>query len=253
MTPLTAPAGIPAAPHLTIAVLKDGTVHAIGSLCAPGGTWSTEQDGWIPAQTTAARLDRPVRVSVGRAEGQVTSYLVHPDGELEEIPSRTRSKSQPPDPRWTDGTLDRHPLTEPLRAAQRAANWPVAQTAVTRLADDIRAEHNDQHPYTILAAELEGLIALHARDWPTAARRYTLAAETRHNLSAPPMGTRLALGNALAAWLQASAEPGMLEHGYSLVHFLIRATPYDTRAIATVQRQLAYVLQLHSVPAGADR
>ncbi|RLU82565.1 hypothetical protein CTZ27_30050 [Streptomyces griseocarneus] len=239
-TPYPPPAaGIPADPHLTIVALPDGTVHAATTPSDPGGLWSSVHSAWRPAQTEAQRLGRPVRVSVGQQDGTVMAYLVHPDGRLDWASAHPQLPMPDHlDSRWLDVTLDQHPLVETVRAAQRATNWPAAQVAAGRLAGQVRTELGDDHPHTVLAAELEGFFALHARDWPAAARLHLTVAQERHRLSAPPGDTRRILHNAVAAWLHLRTDPEATALGFALAHLLLRLAPHDSRALSAVLRTL---------------
>lgn len=237
---LSADTGIPDEPHLTLVVLPDGTVHAIGGfLPETGGLWSSVHAAWRLAQAEAEQLGRPVRVSVGQQDGTVAAYLAHPDGRLDPIAAHPQPPAtDPADSRWLGGGLDQHPLLDMVRTAHREEAWHAAQMAAGRLAAQVRAELDDDHPHTVLAAELEAFFALHARDWPAAVRLHLLVAEGRHRLSAPPEPTKRALHNAVAAWLHGRTGHQMDAHGYALAHLLVRIAPHDARALSAVLRSL---------------
>ncbi|MFF4534281.1 hypothetical protein ACFY1P_34040 [Streptomyces sp. NPDC001407] len=219
-------------------MLADGTAHAAGAPSG-GGLWNSVHAAWRPAQIEAQRLGRPVRVSVGHLDGTVAAYLAHPNGQVD----WAYAHPQPPmpehlDSRWLDGTLEQHPLVETVRAAQRATDWRAAQAAAGRLAAQVRAELGGDHPHTVLATELEGFFALHARDWPAAARLHLAVAEDRHRLAAPPGDTQRVLHNAVAAWCHARSDPEAAALGFALAHLLVRIAPHDSRALSAVLRNL---------------
>lgn len=239
---MTANATLPFGPLLTILVLpRGGGVHASGRLLIAASPSTALNQAWTMARTAAKSLDRAVQVSVGRSNGTVETFMMDRDG------SRVRLSAppvlpplDPADPRWTDGRLITHPLVAPIKAAEADQGIPRARAAAYQLAQQLRRELDPNHPYLVLADELQAHFALRDEDWPFASRLYRATADTRHRLRSPAGDQRFTVHNAVASWLSASeTDAQVLADGYQLGHLLVRVAPRHSKAIAAVLDRLS--------------
>ncbi|MGA5442272.1 hypothetical protein ACPCKW_22520 [Streptomyces griseoincarnatus] len=231
---------IPLDPLTTVLVLPDGAVHSRGTLLSgPGSEQELMDQAWLFPREQATNLQRPVRVSIGRPTGSVERYLLAADGTLTEVPAHPPTAVlDPPDPRWDDGMPQHSAMLETARAAERAGDWRAAQVAAERLAAHVLKDFGEQHPHAVLAQELQGHLAVRAKDWASAARLHTSAAAGRNRLLAPSEATERALKNAVYAWMQAPLDTGLTETGYTLAHLLVRVAPTVPGPIAAVLSRL---------------
>jgi hypothetical protein len=240
MTVPGSPTATPLDPLTTVLVLPDGTVHALGTLLSgQGSEQELLSEAWLFPREQATVLQRPVRVSIGRPSGAVEAYLLSTDGTTTAVAAHPPAAVlDPPDPRWDDGMPQHRALLEIARAAERAGDWAAAQAAAERLAVHVHTYLGDQHLRTVLAHELQGHFAVHAREWASAARLYISAAAGRNRLLAPSEATLRTLRNAVYAWMKAPLAKDITETGYALAHLLVRVAPNSPGPIAAVLGRL---------------
>lgn len=238
MTPTDPVMDIPPDPHATILALRDGAVHTHGTLLSGAG--DVHSGAWRAPREEAARLRRPVRLSIGCPCGTVEAYALAADGTAIKLHRHPPIlPPEPPDPRWTDGMPDHHYMLDTVRTAERAGDWLAVQTEAGHLAAQLHDNVGDQHPHTVLAWELQAHFALRAGDWATAARLYVLAASRRYALRCVGVETDRTLRNAVHCWLRAQQRPEVIEVvGYDLAHLLIRAVPGQPGPISAVLSRL---------------
>ncbi|RLU81979.1 hypothetical protein CTZ27_30920 [Streptomyces griseocarneus] len=229
-------------PRFTVLVLPGGHVHADGTLRSGPQVWPLIHEAWRVPCEAAKRLGRAVRVSVGRADGSVAAYLMSGDGGHQTVTSHPELfPLMVADPRWSDGMLGQHPLLAQVHAADTSGDLAQARRAARYLTDQMEQGVGKDHPYSVLARELEGHFALRAQDWLAACGHYALAAETRYRLQSPANQTSTALDNAVAAWLAArsgSQDPDVMEAGYGLGHLVLRTAPRRADCLTAVLERL---------------
>jgi hypothetical protein len=189
----------------------------------------------------AGRQGRPIRHSIGHADGHVEHHQIADDGTIhpDQAPAADNLAA---DPIWSQGIPEDTGLLDPVRAAQRAGPWRAAQRATHRAThratQHFIAQHGRDHPYPVMGIELQAYFALMAQDLATAAALYTEAAVAIHRLGGPPAQCRHNIANAVAAWLHSDRDTRPGGPGFAVAHALVRITPNDQAALAALVRRL---------------
>ncbi|TLS46130.1 hypothetical protein FE633_11350 [Streptomyces montanus] len=224
--------------HETIIILPGGGIHAQGLLRTGPEPPETLIEGvCTPLRAAAARQGRSICLSIGHPDGRVEQYQIAADGTLHPHRAPTAGTAAT-DPIWSQGIPEDTGLLDPVRAAQRAGHWRAAQRATHRATQHLVAQHGRDHPYAAMGIELQAYFALMAQDRTTGAALSTEAAVAIHRLGGPPAQCRHNIANAVAAWLHSDRDTRPGGPGFAVAHALVRITPNDQAALATLLRRL---------------
>ncbi|MGW1496592.1 hypothetical protein [Streptomyces sp. NPDC002402] len=223
--------------HETIIILPNGSVHAQGLLReGPEPPEVHVERVSAPLRTAAGQQRRPIRLSIGHADGRVAQHQIAADGTLH--PGRMPTPADTaPDPTWGQGIPDTD-LLDSVRAAQRAGHWHAAQQAAHRATQHLIARHGRDHPYAAMGIELQAHFALMAQDRTAGAALSTKSALALHRLGAPQEQCQYHLANAVASWLHSDRDTRPGGPGFAVAHALIRITPNDRAVLAALLRRL---------------
>ncbi|WP_434598548.1 hypothetical protein [Streptomyces sp. A5-4] len=148
--------------HETILILPSGGIHAQGLLRTGPEPREVLIEGVCgPLCTAAGRQARPIRLSIGHADGHVEHHQLAADGTIHPRPEPAAINTTP-DPVWYQGIPQDTRLLETARAADRAGQWAAAQQATHRATQHLVAQHGRDHPYAAMGIELQGYFALMA-------------------------------------------------------------------------------------------
>ncbi|MFF9074558.1 hypothetical protein ACF1A9_19980 [Streptomyces sp. NPDC014872] len=224
--------------HETIITLPNGSIHAQGILRdGPEPPEVLIERVCAPLRAAAGQQRRPIRLSIGHADGRVEQHQIAADGAIH--PGRMPAVADSaPDPIWAQGIPDDTRLLDSVRAAQRAGQWRAAQLAAHRATQHLAAQHGRDHPYAAMGVELQAHFALMAQDHAAGAALYTEAAVAIHQLGGPQAQIRHDLANAVAAWIHSDRDTRPGGPGFAVAHALIRITPNDRAALAALLRRL---------------
>jgi hypothetical protein len=225
--------------HETIIVLPGKGIHTHGLLLrGPEPPQVLIQRACGPLHAAATQQGRPLLLSIGYADGRVEHHQGALDGTIHPTDQVPATEDRSPDPVWSQGIPEDTGLLNAVRTAHRAGEWRAAQHAADRATQHLISQHGRNHPYTVMAIELQAHFALMAHDRDTGAALYTDAAVAIHRLGGPRAQSRHNLANAVAAWLHSDRDTSPGGPGFAVAHALIRITPNDRAALAEVLRNL---------------
>lgn len=225
--------------HETIIILPNGSIHTQGLLReGPEPPEVLIERVCAPLRTVAGQQRRPIRLSIGHADGRVEQHQIDADGTIHPGRAPAAADDTAPDPIWSQGIPEDTRLLDSVRAAQRAGQWRVAQHAAHRATQHLVAQHGRDHPYTAMGVELQAHFALMAQDHAAGAALCTEAAIAIHRLRGPRAQIRHDLANAVAAWIHSDRDTRPGGPGFAVAHALIRITPDDQAALTALLRRL---------------